>query len=82
MYARAVPMAVGKDVVLHEWTLYDVDEPCTIKVIVPNNEFPDSKINFNPFGLDFEMPFEVGFRNWNCTTEKRHNLLSFDKSNL
>jgi hypothetical protein len=59
MYARAVPMAVGKDVVLHEWTLYDVDEPCTIKVIVPNNEFPDSKINFNPFGLDFEMPFEV-----------------------
>jgi hypothetical protein len=59
MYARAVPMAVGKDVILHEWTLYDVDEPCTVKVIVPNNEFPDSKINFNPFGLDFEMPFEV-----------------------
>jgi len=59
MYARAVPMAVGRDVVLHEWTLYDVDDPCCVKVLVPNNEFPDSKINFNPFGLDFEMPFEV-----------------------
>lgn len=59
MYARAVPMAAGKDVVLHEWTLYDVDDPCCVKVLVPGNEFPDSKINFNPFGLDFEIPFEV-----------------------
>lgn len=59
MYARAVPMAAGKDVVLHEWTLYDVDDPCCVKVLVPGNEFPDSKINFNPFGLDFEIPFEI-----------------------
>lgn len=59
MYARAIPLTRGKDVVLHEWTLYDVDDPCCVKVLVPNNEFPDSKINFNPFGLDFEIPFEV-----------------------
>jgi len=59
MYARAVPMAVGKDVTLHEWTLYDVDDPKCIKVVVPNNEFPDNKILFNSMGLDFEMPFEV-----------------------
>jgi hypothetical protein len=58
-YARSVPMAIGKDFTLHEWTLYDVDDPCPVKVLVPNNEFPDSKINFNPMGLDFEMPFEV-----------------------
>jgi len=58
-YARAVPMAIGKDFTLHEWTLYDVDDPCCIKVLVPDNEFPDSKIEFNPMGLDFEMPFEV-----------------------
>lgn len=58
-YARVVPMAVGRDFTLHEWTLYDVDDPCCVKVIVPNNEFPDSKIQFNPFGLDFEIPFEV-----------------------
>jgi hypothetical protein len=59
LYARAVPMAIGKDVTLHEWTLYDVDDPKCVKVLVPNNEFPDNKILFNPMGLDFEMPFEV-----------------------
>ena len=59
MYARAVPMAIGKDIVLNEWNLYDVDEPKCIKVVVPNNEFPDSKLMFNPMGIDFEMPFEV-----------------------
>jgi hypothetical protein len=59
MYARAVPMAIGKDVTLHEWTLYDVDDPKCVKVVVPNNEFPDNKILFNPMGLDFEMPFEI-----------------------
>lgn len=59
LYARAVPMANGRDVVLHEWTLYDVDDPVCIKAIVDKNEFPDNKITFNPMGLDFEMPFEI-----------------------
>lgn len=58
-YARAVPLANGRDVTLHEWTLYDVEDPCCVKVLVPNNEFPDSVITYNPMGLDFEMPFEV-----------------------
>ena len=58
-YARAVPDEKGKDVVLHEWNLYSVDEPVCVKVLVPNNEFPDSKLNFADFGIDFEMPFEV-----------------------
>lgn len=59
LYARAIPMAIGRDVVLHEWTLSDVDEPCCIKVVVPNNEFPDNKVEYNPMGMDFEFPFEV-----------------------
>jgi hypothetical protein len=59
MYARAVPLAIGKDIVLAEWNLFDVDEPKCIKVMVPRNEFPDSRINYGPMGLDFEMPFEV-----------------------
>jgi len=58
-YARALPLMSGRDVTLKEWTLFDCDDPCCIKVIVPNNEFPDAKINFGPLGLDFEMPFEV-----------------------
>ena len=59
MYARANPLYNGRDFTLHEWTLFDVDDPCCVKVLVPGNEFPDSKITFNPMGLDFEMPFEI-----------------------
>jgi len=59
MYARANPLYNGRDFTLHEWTLYDVEDPCCVKVLVPGNEFPDSKISFNPMGLDFEMPFEI-----------------------
>ena len=58
-YARATPLANGRDFTLKEWTLYDVEEPECFKLLVPNNEFPDNKINFGPYGLDFEMPFEV-----------------------
>ena len=59
LYARAVPMEIGRDVTLHEWTLSDVDDPCQIKVLVPNNEFPDAKIDYGPMGMDFEIPFEI-----------------------
>jgi hypothetical protein len=46
-------------VILKEFTLYDVvDEKC-VKVMVPQNQFPDNKINFDPFGLQFEEPFEI-----------------------
>ena len=49
----------SKDVILKEYTLYDVvDEKC-VKVMVPNNQFPDNKINYDPFGLSFEEPFEI-----------------------
>jgi hypothetical protein len=58
-YARSMPLMSGRDVTLKEWTLYDVDDPCCIKLLVPNNDFPDNKIEFGPMGLDFEMPFEV-----------------------
>ena len=49
----------SKDVILKEFTLYNVvDEKC-IKVMVPQNQFPDNKINYDPFGLQFEEPFEI-----------------------
>jgi len=49
----------SKDVILREFTLYNVvDEKC-IKVMVPNNQFPDNKINYDPFGLQFDEPFEI-----------------------
>ncbi len=58
-YYSVQPQARGKDVILKEYTLFNVvDEKC-VKVMVPQNQFPDNKINYDPFGLQFEEPFEV-----------------------
>ena len=58
-YYSVQPQARGKDVILREYTIFNVvDEKC-VKLLVPQNQFPDNKINFDPFGLQFEEPFEV-----------------------
>lgn len=58
-YFKVDPQFRSKDVILHEWTLYNVREDKCFKVLVPNNEFPDSKPTYNQFGIDFEVPFEI-----------------------
>jgi hypothetical protein len=58
-YYSVQPQARGKDVVLKEYTIFDVVEEKCVKVMVPNNQFPDNKINFDPFGLQFDEPFEI-----------------------
>ncbi len=58
-YYRALPQGRSKDVILMEYSLFEHDEMQCIKVIVPNNEFPDNKLNMGPMGVDFEMPFEI-----------------------
>jgi len=58
-YYSIQPQARGKDVILREYTLFNVvDEKC-VKIMVPQNQFPDNKVNFDPFGINFEQPFEV-----------------------
>jgi hypothetical protein len=59
-YYRANPHTRSADVHLMEYSLYKShDELKCIKVVVPNNQFPDNKFNMGPFGVDFEMPFEI-----------------------
>ena len=58
-YWRSVPQSRSRDVVFKEYTIYHVEPEKCLKVLVPNNEFPDSKVNFGPFGIDFEQPFEI-----------------------
>lgn len=58
-YYRVLPQGRSKDVVLMEYSLYEHDEKQCMKLVVPNNEFPDNKLNMGPFGVDFELPFEV-----------------------
>lgn len=57
-YLRATPNVESRDVILGEWTLYNFEEPQCLKVIVPDNNFPDNKFNHTPTGIEFE-PFEV-----------------------
>jgi len=59
VYYRVVPQRRSRDIVLKEWTVFNVDQEKCLKVVVPNNQFPDSKPTFTPFGIDFEQPFEV-----------------------
>jgi hypothetical protein len=58
-YYSVQPQSRSKDVILKEWTLFDVVEEKCVKVMVPQNQFPDNKVNYDPFGISFEEPFEV-----------------------
>lgn len=58
-YFRVTPQLRSADVVFHEWTLKMSMDPKCLKILVPNNEFPDSKPQYNEFGIDFTVPFEV-----------------------
>ena len=58
-YYSVQPQGRGKDVLIKEYTLFDVvDEKC-VKIMVPNNTFPDAQIKFDTYGLNFTQPFEV-----------------------
>lgn len=48
-----------KDVILKEYSLYNVSDIKNIRVVVPDNTFPDNKIMFTPFDMNFEEGFEV-----------------------
>lgn len=58
-YYSVQPAGRGKDVILKEYSLFDVvDEKC-IKVMVPGNNFPDNKPIYDTFGIQFEQPLEI-----------------------
>lgn len=59
LYFRTEPAPGGGDYIFKEWNLFKVVERKCIKVVVPNNDFPDSKLHYNEFGIDYEVPFEV-----------------------
>lgn len=59
IYFKTEPDRDGGDFVFKEWTLFKTTERKCIKVMVPENKFPDNKPNFTEFGVDFEVPFEI-----------------------
>ena len=58
-YFRTVADKRGTDITLFEHTLYNVLPATCLKVMVNGNEFPDSTLSYNPFGVEFEKPFEI-----------------------
>lgn len=59
VYFRTLPESDSGDYVFKEWTLYkNVDRKC-VKVVVPNNAFPENTPKFTEFGMDFQLPFEI-----------------------
>ena len=50
----------SKDVVLKEYTLFNVIESAEVKIMVPDNELPTREIAFNPLMMDYAMDvFEI-----------------------
>ena len=59
VYFRTVPESDSGDYIFKEWTLFkNVDRKC-IKVMVPENKFPENNPKFSEFELDFQLPFEI-----------------------
>jgi len=59
VYFKTEPDRQSADFIFKEWTLYKTTNRKCIKIMVPDNTFPDSKPVFNEFGVDFEVPFEI-----------------------
>ena len=58
-YFKVDPQQRSRDVILREYSLYDVTDVKEIKIVVPDNEFPENAINFGPLDMDFEQDFEI-----------------------
>jgi hypothetical protein len=58
-YFKTQAKVESADPVLKEYSLYDVTEVKDIKVLVPDNQFPDNAIRFLPYDMDFGDGLEV-----------------------
>jgi len=58
-YHLTDPDSNGTDFILHEYQLFNIIDMQKVKVLVPDNKFPDNTIKFNQFSLDLFDTFEV-----------------------
>lgn len=57
-YFRTESDARTEDVILMEYSLHNVVEKDTVKILVPDNEFPDEANTYDIFGMEF-AEFEI-----------------------
>lgn len=58
-YFKTQAKLESADTILKEYSLYTVTEVKDIKILVPDNAFPDNAIKFLPFDMDFGDGMEV-----------------------
>lgn len=58
-YYRVDPDQKSRDVILKEYSLYNVAQYDTVKIVIPDNQLPTRDIQYNPLMLDFPAQFEV-----------------------
>lgn len=49
----------SRDVILKEYSLFNVIANADVKIMIPDNELPTREIQFNPLMMDFPVQFEV-----------------------
>jgi len=58
-YHLTTPDSGGIDMELHEYQLFNVVSVKTIRVLVPENKFPDNTVKMSKFNLDLFDTFEI-----------------------
>jgi hypothetical protein len=58
-YHLTDPDSNGEDMILHEYQLFNIVDMQKLKILVPDNKFPDNTIKFNQFSLDLFDTFEI-----------------------
>jgi hypothetical protein len=49
----------SKDVILKEYSLFNVISNAEVKILLPDNQLPTREIQFNPLMMDFPVQFEI-----------------------
>jgi hypothetical protein len=49
----------SRDVILKEYSLYNVIKSAEVKIMFPDNELPTRELQFNPLMIDYPVQFEV-----------------------
>jgi hypothetical protein len=49
----------SRDVILKEYSLFNVISTAEVKVLFPDNQLPTQEIQFNPLMMDFPVQFEI-----------------------
>ena len=49
----------SRDVILKEYSLFNVIDEAEVKILIPDNELPTRDIQFNPLMMDWPVQFEV-----------------------